>query len=351
MLNARNTLRFLAVALLLAALLLWGDDARTLSMYERERGGMLLASESEIERRNQNAFAVILGQVRADAASLMFTTTERYLHAGVAYQPHINLTELGRSGEVVAKDPHSAAGHDCAEHAGEEDAHGEDDDHPPGCEHGGVPTVIPESEQDFRGFLGDLEREVKPWIDPSLPHRHGSGDELLPWYRLMTLSNPRFIRGYLIGAMWLANRDDYSVALDFLDEGITHNDGNPELFRLYLSKATIHARTRFEAEHEQSWLGDALATAQEAYDLACAARPENGEVGVRKSGLEWTVDLEDEFRMAGRYVVIFHRDLGQLQQGLDAVSHFLQLAPDDGPAKNLLLELSELAKSSADSLP
>ena len=54
--------------------------------------------------------------------------------------------------------------------------------------------------EDWRGFIGDLEREVKPWMDPSLGRiAKARSQEVMPWFRLMTLVNPHRVRGYRVG--------------------------------------------------------------------------------------------------------------------------------------------------------
>jgi hypothetical protein len=49
-----------------------------------EKAAVSQSMAGDLEARNKNAFALILGEIRATAADLMFIKTERYLHSGVA---------------------------------------------------------------------------------------------------------------------------------------------------------------------------------------------------------------------------------------------------------------------------
>lgn len=45
--------------------------------------------------------------------------------------------------------------------------------------HSGLTTRIPSARRDFRGLLGDLERQVHPYFDAD-NHRHESPDQAIP---------------------------------------------------------------------------------------------------------------------------------------------------------------------------
>ena len=59
----------------------------------------------EIEMRNTSPFAAILGEVRTSSADLMYIKTERYIHAGVGYTPHLSAEEMARSGKAISAAP------------------------------------------------------------------------------------------------------------------------------------------------------------------------------------------------------------------------------------------------------
>ncbi len=185
--------------------------------------------EQARERRNRSALATLMGGFRTSASDLMFIKTERYLHGGVAY----------RHGPGEAE--HAGHDHD-HEH---EHAHGEDPEHGHEfvCGSQGKETAIPRAEADFRGWIGDLYREVKPWRDPSEAHVHTDGRELLPWFRLMTWSDPTYVQGYLAGGFWL-QEEGAAAALEFIEEGLRNNPG---AFPLYVSRGLLRVKQAREA--------------------------------------------------------------------------------------------------------
>ena len=151
------------------------------------KGGRSKSIEDSIER-NTSSVARVLGEVRTSMSDIMFMKTERYLHNGIGYAPHLTESEImGDAGS-----------------------------------HEGTATTIRSGGSDFRGFVGVLERKVKPWRDPSLPHIHSDGAELLPWYRLMTASDPNCERCYAIGGWWLKTHNP-EEGVKFLEEGVANN--------------------------------------------------------------------------------------------------------------------------------
>ncbi|MGI8906770.1 MAG: tetratricopeptide repeat protein [Candidatus Sumerlaeaceae bacterium] len=318
-----------------------------------------------MQQRNQSAFAVILGEFRTNLSDLIFIKTERYLDSGIAYAPHIDAGELERSGKAVHSKhdeheedghahKHEAHEHGQKSHAGhakhdhdsthkhhEHTTHEEDDastaittdDHQtsldqrlatpqmsetahikpgsavsePGHEY--VPTIIMTADKDFRGFLGNLERNVKPWRHPSEGHKHTAGTELLPWYRLATYSNPNNVRMYMIGAWWLKTlkqRPQVEEALKFLEEGISHN---PNSFQLYLMRGYILR----QLERHQ----DALKSFHTAVETGLKTRPANPG----SAPMTWNDDLEEELQSAMVMEILSIRDF-------QSTSSALQVARD-----------------------
>ena len=297
----------------------------------------------DLEARNQNAFALIFGELRATAADLMFIKTERYFHSGVAYKPHMDMNKMATTGERSAKETkHDEEEHDGHEHEPEGDLpemqaagthqHDEHCDH--GSTHaGGVPTLIRTAAQDFRGFLGHLERETQPYLDPKSEHHVTTGEELLPWYRLMTLSDPRNLRGYMIGTMLLMQAKKLDEALAFIQEGIEKNRDNLRAFRLHASLAQVQYRS--------GRLDDALAAAKKGFAMGKDVRPAEGKVGAMRKGVLWTDDLENDFLFLARYVLLFLEKKGDLAQALDAAKDAAALAPDDPAISRMLHRFQE----------
>ncbi len=320
-----------------------------------ERAAIIPSSTGNLQARNQNAFALILGEIRATAADLMFLKTERYFHSGVAYKAHMDLNKMATTGERAAKEREGRENHDHEHGSGRASSdeetlsldepvakhgnhvhgeHSEDGDTHPG----GVPTLIRTAAEDFRGFLGDLERETKPFRDPKLEHHVTTGNELLPWYRLMTLSDPHNLRGYMIGTMLLMQANKRHEALSFIKEGIEKNQGNPQAFRLYASLTQVHWKS--------GRLEKALAAARKGYQLAKAVRPPDAArprtparslpKTTRTAKLPvWTDDLENDFLFLARFVPLLLEKKGELAEALRVASEVSSLAPDDMPIKQI----------------
>jgi len=320
-------LRLLAMALLVA-LAAMGPAVRGIAQRHREQVAM--ASTAEVTARNNNAFAMILGEFRASLSDFMFIKTERYLDSGVAYEPHIHLEEM------VSEDRETNASletHD--DHAHDDHAdRGHDHDH---HDHAHTPTIIRTAQDDFRGVLGELERTVKPYRDPHLPHNHTTGEELLPWYRLMTLANPRQVRPYLIGAMWLSQQEgQLEAAIDFLEEGIRQNQGRPDLFRLYLGLTTSWVKFSHERP-DASWADPALQSARRGFVLALHQR----EQTLAASPDRWRNDQEEDLRIVGHYVALLEQHQGNTGAALEAAEALHAVAPDFTPNARLLESLRQ----------
>ena len=157
----------------------------------------------------------IFGQFRTNLSAYMWLKTTEYLHGGITYRPHSRAErERGMRGHKASVG--GFAEHDC-----------------------GGPTMIPSKESDWRGMLGDLERNLQPYRPG--PARHGDPEQLIPWYRIQTIINPLDINAYVTCAFFLADFSKKSdKALAFLEEGIKNNPDSPVLHeaagRLYFEK-------------------------------------------------------------------------------------------------------------------
>src|SRR5437588_8490414 len=87
----------------------------------------------------------------------------------------------------------------------------------------GETTVVPNRDADHRGVLGDLERQIKPYMDMR-HHRHRDPGETAALFRLMTWASPSFVQGWVVGANVLAeNLNRPKEAMKFLREGAEKN--------------------------------------------------------------------------------------------------------------------------------
>ncbi|NUN94720.1 MAG: hypothetical protein HUU16_00980 [Candidatus Omnitrophica bacterium] len=269
--------------------------------YEPEIG---YSSEAQ-SSRNTSAVARLFGEFRTSMSDIMFLKTERYLHSGIAYQPHIQDEKT-----FNAKD---------------------------------VGTLIRPPDQDWRGFIGDIERSIKPWLDPKTHAQHTRGAELLPWFRLMTLVNPHRIRGYRIGTFILmtsGDADSTRQAREFLMEGIRNNPKSHELqfmvVRLIQHDLMDLQREKPNGSDEKSLalLKEGLEYARRGVEFGAEARPRGGWQGKGRPA-----EMEDSFIGCMHYEIFFLRRLGRNEE---ALSRARDLEEKYGPDPILQTEIQEL---------
>lgn len=273
------------------------------------------------EEVNSSSIALILGEARASTADLMWIKTERYLHRGVAYKPHIDADAVAHTGETAP-----LAGHD-REAEGGEHAHEQ------------LQGLVPDQAHDYRGFIGVLHREIQPWQAPGQPDEHTAGDELVPWFRLLTYSDPHHWRGYLIGTWWLSKMNDPHALAEagaFIQEGIRNN---PEAFQLDLMDGRIKIQ-------QGSWRA-ALASFERAVRGALKIRPAGG----KETPPIWSASDEEDFGAALRFIpsIQWHK-LNDPQAARASLANGLRMLPDDHPLQALQLQMNQSQAPAAPAL-
>jgi len=235
-----------------------------------------------IERRNESAIGKMLGEVRTTMADMMFVKTELYLHNGVAYAAHLDMDAMQSTGEIAAK---------------------------PDADR--IATMIPDAPNDFRGIVGELERRVKPWHGPDVPDVHSSATELLPWYRVMTVSDPHNVRAYLVGGWWLKGAKP-EEGLKFAEEGIA---SNPKAFQLRYMKGQILLELARRARESGADDAAARELSREAFqsflqaaDLAVEQRPADYDPDGSDMPT-WSHYTEEDARGSARMAVFMARDM------------------------------------------
>lgn len=323
------------VALIVAAVLFLLIPLLKLNVSPHKYEGGRSRNMYDRAKRNRSAPGIILGEIRASMSDVMFIKTERYLHSGVAYKLELDYDALSSKGQVKDKameehDDHEHEGH-AHEHAGHDHDHEHEelpDEESQIFKCQGADTVIKTREKDFRGFIGDLHRQVKPWIDPTEPHMHTKGKELIPWYRMMTWSDPHHVRGYMIGAWWLkrhGDEDQLKEAISFLQEGI---DNNPNAYQLFLMKGRIQRQLGQNREAKESY--------KKAADLAIRQRPPGG-----KTGPDWTYYKEEDALASIRLAVFAEREYGSKQKALELGKKYLNEIKQDAILERVVRELEE----------
>ncbi len=285
-------------------------------------------NEQERLRRNSSALAAMLGEFRTSVSDILFMKTERYLHGGVGYLPHHTESALSVEELEAEVEEHQSeltpTGHDWAD-GDSADPH-DDDEH-----HHGVHTVIPPPYRDFRGWVGKMYRQVRPWRDPNRPHLHTDGRDLLPWFRVMTISDPHYVRGYTIGGFWLTMEDE-QVALRFMEEGLTHN---PEAFALYVARAVLYLRfARHARERDpdmngeaRAWMEKARADVSRAAGLVLQQRPEDVDEDGHGAG-GWSPYMENDAYQACRMDVVLTDLLGDPALAREKAARYSVIFPE-----------------------
>ncbi len=202
---------------------------------------------STLNAHESNAAASLVGQFRTNTAAWMWLRTDLYLHNGVELRP---MTDAERALGVGGSQP--APGHELHDESA-------------------VTTVVPPPERDFRGWMGDVERSVSTY-QTMKGHVHNDPKSALPLFRLMTVADPRFVQGWVVGAMVMAQgRSDAetTMALAFLREGLKHNPKSPQILA-DLGRMTIMRRQ--DLRGAMPYLKRAVAEANHAKEMGEADR-------------------------------------------------------------------------------
>ncbi|GEM_PF-746035 len=336
---------------------------------------------------NRSALARILGEFRTGTSDLLFLKTERYLHGGVGYVPHQDeasqpeQVEENSGHSLDAPGPkhgHGAHDHDHGHAQGPHDhdhghahgphdhdhghAHGPHDhnhghghgphDHDHGHAHGphdhdhghgehdhdhnhaAAETLIPSEQQDYRGWIGRMQREVKPWRDPSEHHLHSEGNELIPWFRMMTLSDPAYVRGYILGAFWVQS-ENLEAAQQLIEEGLEHN---PYAFQLHQSRAMLQLKEvrglsedgslSIALPEQKLLLEQALEGLRHATELMMEERPKDMSKEELRNSPRWGRYKELDALAVSNSAVTLEAQFGDPEAAEALKERVLQVIPD-----------------------
>lgn len=277
--------------------------------------------------RNTSALAQMLGQFRTAMSDIMYIKTELYLHSGVAYEPHLEAGTLATVGVIAEIDEDHADASTRGKLVVEPHDHDHDHDMPE--------TIIPTATRDWRGYVGYFHRKVKPWRDPSEPHLLTDGREMLPWFRVMTMTDPHFVRGYAVGAWWLKRRN-LDAAIDFAREGVANN---PAAFEIMHTLGELHMEKGRRANNGQilnpgpgaleQFLA-ARAAFRQAADIAVARRPAGWVNDPDTPSAGWADFQEDDARAAAHMAVLTEKSYGDPEQARALARRYLEkLDPDE----------------------
>ena len=227
-------------ALILAAVLAHGL-APQLHVETRYKPGEYQAAKESIALS-------LLGQLRMSVSDLMWLKTLEYLHNGVIYR--------------MPSDQEQREGVRATEFTGMG----------AGVAHKDGPSLVPDQERDWRGVLGELNRNIEPWR-PGHP-QHSDPQELIPWYQVLVKFNPHYVQAYTNGAFFMSDFAGHpELARDFLIAGAAKNPWSFEIpsvlgriyhdyFKDYESAVTALSEATVLAKEEKG----ALAERNETFD-------------------------------------------------------------------------------------
>lgn len=243
--------------------------------------------QNDLSVHEQSATASLMGQFRTSVSAWLWLRTDLYLHNGTEMRP---LSESEKQSGVSVE----GAADDGNEQLTEENEI----------------TTVPPKDRDFRGFFGDVEREVASYRDMH-HHDHNEPLQALPLFRLMTWLDPQFVQGWTTGAMVMArnrNPEGTRLAVQFLREGWA---ANPDSFELpSMIGYTIYTR--------HGALSDAIGYLEDARTLAIKAK----DVIV-------TEEAKDVVLNNYRWLAMCYRDSGKPEQERRTIAEGLTIFKDD----------------------
>lgn len=314
-----NALKYVLLWLLVAVL--------STRVHPRKYTGGISKDLQAKDQVNHSALGMMLGEFRTSLSDMFYLQTENFLHYGVAFKPHDD-DEHSKTEEMVA---------DLKMGGAEENTHKHHD-----FDHGDeVLTVIPTAEKDYRSWLGNLHREIKPWQAPGEAHRLSRDAEVIPLFRLMTLADPHYVRGYQVGAFWIQQLDPKAAA-DFIAEGLKNN---PDSFQLYLMRGLLNVKKarklmpggRLDGKDpdQRKLLLEAKADFQQAAEMMFQARPSLEDLD-QPDQTDWTNDQETDAMAAVNMAVMLEQMVGRPDHAKQLAESCLKRMPENKHLKEYL---------------
>jgi len=313
-----SSLSLLVASVLFLALPAWTGRIRP-DAYEGGRS----RDEAARQERNTSSLAFLLGQFRTSASDVLFLKTENYLHSGVEYVPH-HIDD--RKPKSLQEEQSGIAEHQSEVPSVFRDERGNEiiEEEPM---HAGVETVIRSPENDFRGWIGSLHRHVKPWRDPSLAHIHTTGTELLPWFRVITLQDPSYVRAYATGVYWLMQKDS-AAAIEYAREAVRNN---PNSFQshLTLGEAYMHAARQLPEDADAASTHAAFDKVRAAYSAAyeCVLKERPANLHELPETHPWNLWMDTDAMRAVQMAALMEKSYGNPQRAAEIARRGLEIYP------------------------
>jgi len=271
-------------------------------------------------------------------ADIFYNRSTIYMHSGIRYD---KLQEEDILSEDInaqhQRDTNAAAADTTASAAAEPaDDHEHEDEHAAHAPSVGDDLMIPPPQEDFRGFIGDIERAVKPFPEiitittggqeiVIVNHpEHVKPEEALPWLRLATLLNPEHQQSW-VGAAFLLlhqpNADAATRAIALLQQAVRLNP---------IREGQLFDRHSIYYLLGHTYLVDANDPARALAVLEPAV-----ERGEKDYALLDEVQ-QDWLLFAFRDAVMSSRRLGLHEKALDLAKRGVALCPDDEPLLQMM---------------
>ncbi len=242
----------------------------------------------DFEAVKESAVFTLFGQLQSSISDLMWIKTLEYLHNGIIYRmPTEHEREQGIRAISFCKMGGGV------------------------CHHDG-PSLIPGKDRDWRGILGEIDRNIEPWR-PGKP-LHSGPQQLIPWYRLLVKFNPHYITAYTNGAFFMTDFAQMpKMGVDFLLEGARNNPWSFEI---------------------QAKLGEIYFDSFQDYEKAAQALEKAAKLGMKEK--KWLADHKEEmdptqkrlYRETFLYLARSYDKLGKLDKALAACETGIREIPD-----------------------
>jgi len=158
----------------------------------------------EYQAAKESIALSLVGQFRMSVGDMMWLKTLEYLHNGIIYRMPSG-RERTRGVRAVEFTGMGA-----------------------GVAHKDGPSLIPDEDRDWRGMLGEIDRNIEPWRPGHA--QHSDPQELIPWYQLLVKFNPHYVQAYTNGAFFMSDfAGQPEMGRDFLIAGAGKNPWSYEI--------------------------------------------------------------------------------------------------------------------------
>ena len=243
----------------------------------------------EYQAAKESIALSLLGQLQMSVSDLMWLKTLEYLHNGIVYRMP---SEQERAQGVRAAE-FTGMGAGVAHHDG--------------------PSLVPGKDRDWRGLLGEVDRNIEPWR-PGHP-QHSDPQELIPWYQVLVKFNPHYIQAYTNGAFFMSDfARQPGMARDFLIAGAQKN---PWSFEIESVLGRIYFDSFADYERAAAALAKATALAREEERALAERKDKLGNVQEQLLG-EAYLFLARSYAELGQ----FHEALAACDEGMKEVTGY-----------------------------